>query len=248
MNMHTDPRFATMGRRVVDEATDQGLRAYMLKVYNYMTAALALTGLVAYIVGSTPALMSLFYTVTERGVQPNILGWIVTFAPLGMVFFLGMRFHSMRVQTAQTTFWVYAAVMGLSLSYIVMTYTGVSIARVFFISAAAFAGLSLYGYTTKRNLSGMGSFLMMGLIGGLIAMVVNFFLQSSVLHMALSAMFLLIFAGLTAYDTQKIKSMYYQVSGDQALAEKSAIMGALTLYLDFINMFLIMLQFLGNRE
>jgi len=248
MNMHTDPRFATMGRRVVDEATDQGLRAYMLKVYNYMTIALAVTGLVSWGVAHSP-LLNMMYTVHPNGaMQPNILGWIVALAPLGLVFLFSARLNSMPVKSAQTLFWVFAAVMGASMAYIFVTYTMTSIARVFFITSAAFAGLSLYGYTTKRNLTGMGSFLMMGLIGGIIAMVVNFFLQSTVMHLALSAMFLLIFAGLTAYDTQRLKSMYYQVSGDQAVAEKTAIMGALSLYLNFINMFLIMLQFFGNRE
>ncbi len=249
MTMYTDPRFATMGRTATAEAVDQGLRTYMLKVYNYMASALAVTGLVAWIVAHTPALLNLMYTVTPRGaVQPNGLGYVVMFAPLALVFFLGMKIQTMQVRTAQTVFWAYAGLVGASLAYIFLLYTSTSIARVFFITAAAFAGLSLYGYTTKRNLSAMGSFLLMGLIGGLVAMVVNLFLQSTVLDLALSAMFLLIFAGLTAYDTQKIKSMYFMVGNDGAAAEKTAIMGALSLYLDFINMFLIMLRFMGNRN
>ena len=249
MTMYTDPRFATMGHTAAAEAVDQGLRTYMLKVYNYMASALAVTGLVAWIVAHTPALLNMLYTVTPRGaVQPNILGYVVMFAPLGLVFFLGMKIQTMPVKTAQTVFWAYAGLVGTSLAYIFLLYTSASIARVFFITSAAFAGLSLYGYTTKRNLSAMGSFLLMGLVGGMIAMLVNLFLQSTILDLALSAMFLLVFAGLTAYDTQKIKSMYFAVSGDVAAAEKTAIMGALSLYLDFINTFLIMLRFMGNRN
>ncbi|WP_337996502.1 Bax inhibitor-1/YccA family protein [Oleispirillum naphthae] len=248
MTMYTDPRSATMGRSAAAEAVDQGLRSYMLKVYNYMASALAVTGLVAWVVAHTPALLNMLYTVTPRGVQPSMLGYVVMFAPLGLVFFLGMKIQTMPVRTAQTVFWVYAGLVGASLAYIFLLYTGASITRVFFITGAAFAGLSLYGYTTKRNLTGMGSFLIMGLIGGLVAMVVNMFLHSTALDLALSAMFLLIFAGLTAYDTQKIKSMYFMAGHDAAIAEKTAIMGALSLYLDFINMFLIMLRFMGNRN
>lgn len=248
MTSYPDPRFATMGRTATAEAVDQGLRAYMLKVYNYMASALAVTGLVAYLVAHTPALMQLLYVASPRGIQPTMLGWVVTFAPLALVFFLGMKINSMQVRTAQTVFWVYSGLVGASLAYIFALYTGASIARVFFITSAAFAGLSLYGYTTKRNLTGMGSFLMMGLIGGIVAMVVNMFLQSTVLDLALSAMFLLVFAGLTAYDTQKIKSMYYAVGNNAEVAEKTAVMGALSLYLDFLNMFLIMLRFMGNRN
>jgi len=248
MNFNTDPRMAVYGRTATAEAVDEGLRAYMLKVYNYMASALAVTGLVSWIVAHTPALLNLLYTVTPRGtIQPNGLGYVVMFAPLALVFFLGFRIQSMPTRTAQTVFWTYAGLVGASLAYIFLIYTAASIARVFFITAAAFAGLSLYGYTTKRNLSAMGSFLLMGLVGGLVAMVVNMFLQSTALDLALSAMFLLVFAGLTAYDTQKIKSMYFMI-GDGTMAEKTAIMGALTLYLDFINMFLIMLRFMGNNR
>ena len=248
MTSYPDPRFATMGRTATAEAVDQGLRAYMLKVYNYMASALALTGLVAYLVAHTPALMQMLYAVTPRGIQPTMLGWVVMFAPLALVFFLGFKIQSMPVRTAQTVFWVYAGLVGASLAYIFALYTGASIARVFFITAAAFAGLSLYGYTTKRNLSAFGSFLIMGLIGGIIAMVVNIFLQSTALDLALSALFLLVFAGLTAYDTQKIKSMYYATGGNAEYTEKTAVMGALALYLDFLNRFLIMLRFMGNRN
>jgi FtsH-binding integral membrane protein len=168
-------------------------------------------------------------------------------APLAAVFFLSFRVHRMSVSAAQTTFWVYAALVGISLSSIFLVYTSASIVQTFFITAASFGALSLWGYTTKRDLSGMGSFLFMGLIGLILAMVVNIFLASSALQFAISAIGVLIFAGLTAYDTQQIKEMYYE--GDGALvAGRKAIMGALRLYLDFINMFLFLLQFLGNRE
>ena len=176
------------------------------------------------------------------------LKWVVMLAPLAMVFFLSFRVEKMSVAAAQTTFWVFAALMGLSLSSIFLVFTGESIVRTFFITAASFGALSLWGYTTKRDLTGMGSFLFMGLIGIIIAMIVNIFLQSSTaLQFAISAIGVLVFAGLTAYDTQKIKEMYYEGDG-AAVAGRKAIMGALRLYLDFINLFLFLLQFLGNRE
>jgi len=218
---------------------DVGLRAYMLKVYNYMTLGLALTGLVAYAASNSAPLMQAIYGTP--------LQWVVMLAPIGFVFFLAARIHKMSTQTAQITFWVYAGIMGLSLSYIFLAYTGASVARVFFITAGAFAGLSLYGYTTKKNLSGMGTFLIMGVIGLIIASVVNIFLESSALHLTISVLGVLIFAGLTAYDTQRIKSIYRAADGGD-VAEKKAIMGALTLYLDFINMFIFMLQLFGNRQ
>jgi FtsH-binding integral membrane protein len=173
--------------------------------------------------------------------------WVVMLAPLGMVFFLSARVHTMSVSAAQTAFWVFAGLMGLSLSTIFLVYTGQSITQTFFITAAAFGALSLYGYTTRRDLTGMGTFLFMGLIGLIIAMVVNIFLASPAMQFAISAIGVLIFAGLTAYDTQKIKEMYYE--GDEVLvAGRKAIMGALTLYLDFINLFTFLLSFMGNRE
>ena len=218
---------------------DEGLRAYMLKVYNYMCIGLGLTGAVAFATSTSPAMMQAIYGTP--------LQWVVMLAPIGLVFFLAAKVQSMRASTAQTLFWVYAGSMGLSLAYVFAVYTGESVARVFFITAGAFAGLSLYGYTTKRNLSGMGSFLIMGVIGLLIAAVVNIFLESSALQFAISVLGVLIFAGLTAYDTQKIKSIYMESDGT-AVAEKKAIMGALTLYLDFINMFIFMLHLFGNRE
>ena len=218
---------------------DVGLRSYMLRVYNYMCIGLALTGAVAFGASTSAELMQ-----TLHGTP---LKWVVMLAPVGLVFFLAARVHTLQPATAQTLFWVYAGLMGLSLSYIFLAYTGVSITRVFFITAAAFAGLSLYGYTTKKDLSGFGTFLIMGVIGILIASIVNIFLESSALHFVISVLGVLIFAGLTAYDTQRIKAIYAE--GDHAdVHEKKAIMGALTLYLDFINMFIFMLQLFGNRE
>src|SRR5690606_17858646 len=175
------------------------------------------------------------------------LKWVVVLAPLALVFFMSFRIEKMSVSAAQTTFWVYAALMGLSLSTIFIVYTGESIVRTFFITAASFGALSLYGYTTKRDLTGMGSFLIMGVFGLIIASIVNIFLGSSALQFAISVLGVLIFAGLTAYDTQKIKEMYFE--GDSAVASgRKAIMGALRLYLDFINLFMFMLQFLGNNR
>lgn len=228
---------------------DQGLRAYMLQIYNYMAAALVLTGVVALLAGSSPAIMSLFYVIEGgmiKGMSP--LGWIVTLAPIGMVLALGFGMQRMRLQTVQLLFWSYAALMGLSLSSLFLVYTGASIARVFFITASVFGAMSLYGYTTKKDLTGMGSFLIMGLIGVIIASLVNMFLKSSGLQFALSILGTLIFVGLTAYDTQKIKHMYYEIGGLGEAASKIAIFGALTLYMDFINLFVHLLRFFGDRR
>lgn len=220
-------------------AFDEGLRAYMLNVYNYMASAMLLTGAVALMASRSEALMQTLFGTP--------LAWVVIFAPLVMVFFLSARLHKMQTSTAKAMFWLYAALVGLSISYIFLAYTGASIARTFFITAAAFGSLSLWGYTTKKDLTGWGTFLIMGVIGLLIAMVVNMFLASSALHFVVSAGGVLIFAGLTAYDTQKIKEMYH--GGDSSdVATRKSIMGALRLYLDFLNLFLFMLQFLGSRE
>ncbi|CAN7330394.1 Bax inhibitor-1/YccA family protein [Rhizobium sp. LjRoot30] len=222
---------------------DEGLRAYMLKVYNLMALGLAITGAAAYgtfaLAVSNPAFAQLIF------ISP--LKWVVMLAPVGLVFFLSYRIHKMSVAAAQTTFWIYAALMGLSLSSIFLVYTGQSIVQTFFITAAAFGGLSLYGYTTKRSLSGMGSFLIMGLFGLIIASIVNIFLQSSAVQFAISAIGVLVFAGLTAYDTQRIKDMYFD-QDDVSVMGRKAIMGALQLYLDFINLFLFLLQLFGNRN
>lgn len=222
---------------------DEGLRTYMLKVYNLMAFGLAITGAVAYGVFayaySNPAFAQLIYASAFR--------WVLVFAPLAMVFFLSFRIHTMSVAAAQTTFWVYAGLVGASISTIFLVYTDASIVKTFFITAAAFASLSLYGYTTQRSLTGMGSFLIMGLFGIIIAMVVNIFLASAALDFVISILGVLIFAGLTAYDTQKIKEMYFE-GDDEVTGGRKAIMGALTLYLDFINMFMFLLRFMGNRE
>ncbi|HWD14621.1 Bax inhibitor-1/YccA family protein [Pseudochrobactrum sp. sp1633] len=226
-----------------DAAIDQGLRSYMLGVYNMMAIGLAVTGLAAlgtsYLAMNNPAFAQLMYG--------SPLKWVIMLAPLAAVFFLSFRIERMSVATAQLTFWVYAGLVGLSLSSIFLVFTGESIVRTFFITAASFGALSLYGYTTKRDLSAMGSFLMMGLFGLIIASVVNIFLGSSALQFAVSVLGVLIFAGLTAYDTQQIKEMYYEGDASDAMGRK-IVMGALRLYLDFINMFMFLLNFLGNRE
>jgi FtsH-binding integral membrane protein len=229
-----------------DTSIDEGLRAYMLKVYNLMALGLAITGAVAY--GAfAMAVQDGQLTAFGQLIYASAFRWVVILAPLGMVFFLSARVHTMSVSAAQTAFWVFAALMGLSMSTIFLVYTGQSIVQTFFITAATFGALSLWGYTTKRDLTGMGTFLFMGVIGLIIAMVVNIFLASPALQFAISAIGVLIFSGLTAYDTQKIKEMYYE--GDEVLvAGRKAIMGALTLYLDFINLFTFLLSFLGNRE
>ncbi len=227
---------------------DEGLRAHMNKVYGLMSVAMVVTAGVAWAVGTSDALLSIFRDpITLR---PNILGWVVMFAPLAMVFAFSAMINRLSAAAAQLFFYSFAAVMGLSLAWIFKVFTGVSIAQTFLITAIAFAGLSLYGYVTKRDLSGMGTFLMMGLIGLIVAMIVNIFLASPALMFAISIIGVLIFAGLTAYDTQRIKTEYIQhaMAADQEWLAKSAIMGALNLYLDFINLFMFLLQFLGNRE
>jgi hypothetical protein len=229
---------------------DEGLRQYMLKVYNWMALGLALTGAVAFAVISVPALQDLFFQYADgtRGrVTLTVLGWVALFAPLALVFFFSFRIQSMSAATAQGVFWLYAGLMGLSLAPVVAVYTGESLAKVFFISAATFGAMSLWGYTTKRDLTGMGNFLLMGLIGIIIAMVVNIFLKSSALGFAVSVLGVLIFVGLTAYDTQKIKNMY-DSADDHEVMTKKGIMGALSLYLDFVNIFMFLLQLFGARR
>ena len=227
---------------------DGGLRQYMLRVYNYMASGLALTGIAAYLVDHTPQLFFLFYQIGPGAqVTPTAIGWIVMFAPIGLVLLLSMGVNRLSAQAAQGVFWAYAALMGVSLSSIFAVYTGTSITRVFFITAASFSGLSLWGYTTRRNLDAFGSFLVMGLWGLVVASLVNIFLASSMMNFVTSVLGVLIFAGLTAYDTQKIKEMYWEGDGSET-ASKKAIMGALTLYLDFINMFMLLLRFFGDRR
>jgi uncharacterized protein len=217
---------------------DQGLRRHMLSIYNYMSSGVLLSGIVALLFASS-------------GMAAQVLGtplwWLIALAPLGFV--MAMSFGQNKFSTAalQMMFWAFCTVMGLSLSTIFLRFTGASIAGTFFATAGAFAGLSLVGYTTKKNLSAMGSFMTMGLIGIIIAMVINIFLQSSGLAMAISILGVLIFAGLTAYDTQRLKNQYYEVQGSE-FAGKAIVLGALTLYLDFINMFQFLLSFLGSRD
>ena len=232
-------RQTTFARATDSAVMDEGLRIYMLRVYNYMASALALTGVVAYGTANTPFLMNAIFGTP--------LMWVVMLAPLGMVFYLSARIHKMSIGGAQTAFWVFATLMGMSLASIFLIYTGTSIARVFFITAGLFGTMSLYGYTTKRDLSGWGSFLFMGLIGVIIASIVNWFLASSALEFAISVIGVLVFVGLTAYDTQRIKEMYAQ-SDSTAVMSKKAIMGALRLYLDFINLFLMLLRLFGGRN
>ncbi len=225
---------------------DEGLRSYMLKVYNYMGLGLVVTGLVAWF-SSQAAVSNGQLTSWGELLYTSPLMWVVALAPLAFVLVLSFGINRMSAGTAQLVFWAFAAVMGLSLSSIFLVYTGGSIAKVFFITAAMFGSMSLWGYTTKRDLTGMGSFLMMGLIGLIIAMIVNIFLGSSALDFAISALGVVIFAGLTAWDTQKIKESYSASHGAEVL-QKGAIMGALSLYLDFINLFLMLLRLFGNRE
>jgi len=233
-------------------AVDEGLRSYMLRVYNYMTTGLLLTGLMAYFFGkasvvSNEAGQLIGLTSLGSTLFNTPLKWVIMLAPLGFVFYLSARMHKMSLSKAQVTFWIYSAVMGLSLSWIFIVFTQVSIVRVFFISSATFAAMSLYGYTTKKDLTSLGGFLFMGLIGIIIASLVNIFIGSSALQFAISVIGVLVFVGLTAYDTQKIKNMYYE--GDShSVSGKKALMGALRLYLDFINLFILLLYLFGQRR
>lgn len=226
---------------------NEGLRQYMLKVYNFMAAGLCLTAITAYLVANTP-MLKLFFVMTPTGqFGLSALGWVALIAPLIMVFAFNWVLIRGNSSQVQTLFWCYAAVMGISLTPILLAYTGTSIARVFLITAGTFGAMSLYGYTTKRDLSGMGSFMIMGLFGIIIAMIVNIFLKSSGLDYALSLLAIVIFIGLTAYDTQKIRNIY--MDGDSSdVATKKAVSGALSLYMDFINMFLYLMRFLGDRR
>ncbi|MGR3377817.1 Bax inhibitor-1/YccA family protein [Salipiger abyssi] len=227
---------------------DEGLRSHMNKVYGTMSIGMLLTFAVAWAIGTSPELLGIFRDPAT--LQPNILGWIVMFAPLIMVFAFGAAINKLSAAGAQLFFFAFAAVMGLSLSWIFVAFTGFSIAQVFLVTSIAFAGLSLWGYTTKKDISGWGSFLIMGVIGLVVASIINIFLGSPAIMFAISILGVLIFAGLTAYDTQNIKNTYLQhaAHGDSEWLGKAAIMGALNLYLDFINMFMFLLQLLGNRE
>lgn len=242
----SDPGATAARPTIVDArgaAYDAGLRSYMLSVYNYMASGVLLTGVVALLFANSPYMSMLF----NQAGRPSGLGYIVMFAPLGVVLWLSFGINRISETTAKGLFWAYAVLMGLSLSTILLVYTGASVAQTFFASAAAFGALSLWGYTTKRDLSAFGSFLIMGVIGILVASLINIFMQSSALQMAISVIGVLLFAGLTAYDTQRIKSMYFSVAGT-SFAGKSVVMGALQLYLDFINMFLFLLRLFGDRR
>jgi FtsH-binding integral membrane protein len=221
-------------------ARDAGLRSYMLKVYNYMASGVLLTGIVAMLFANS----SIGQNIMIGG---GALRWLIIFAPLGFVIAMSAGVNRMQTSTLQMLFWGFAFVMGLSMSTVFLVYTGTSIAQTFFAVSAAFLGLSLYGYTTKKDLSGFGTFLIMGVVGLLVAMVINMFVQSTAMMFAISAIGVLLFAGLTAYDTQAIKSMYASVAGTDRMG-KEAIMGALRLYLDFINMFQFLLSFMGDRR
>ncbi|MCA8867755.1 MAG: Bax inhibitor-1/YccA family protein [Rhodobacteraceae bacterium] len=236
------------GAGVRSAEIDEGLRAHMNKVYGTMSVGLLLTAGVAWVFGSNDALLSILRN--PETLSPNILGWVVMFAPLIMVFAFGSLINKLSAAGAQLFFYAFAAVMGLSISWIFAAFTGISVAQTFLVTSISFAGLSLWGYTTKKDISGWGSFLIMGVIGLIVAMIVNIFLQSPAIMFAVSILGVLIFAGLTAYDTQKIKTMYLQHAHamDSEWLGKSAIMGALNLYLDFINLFMFLLQFMGNRN
>ena len=241
---NTNPT-ARYGTTVAREraGVDVGLRAYMLRVYNYMTLGLAITG--------AAALGTYMLAVQNPAVRQFLFAspfkWVVILAPLAFVFFLAFRIDKMSVAAAQATFWTYAALVGVSFSVLLFVFTGQSIVRVFFITAASFGALSLYGYSTQRDLSAFGSFLIMGLFGIIIAMLVNLFLASTMLQFIISVVGVLVFAGLTAWDTQRIKEMYFAGDGE-VVAGRKAIMGALALYLDFINMFMMLLQLFGQRN
>jgi FtsH-binding integral membrane protein len=230
---------STIGAR--GAAIDEGLRTHMNKVYGLMSAGLAVTGIVAYLIGSNPELIATIFGTP--------LKWVAMFAPLAVVLVFSATIHKMSEGTARAVFYGYAALMGLSISFIFAVYTGVSVAQTFFVTAIAFSSLSIYGYTTKRSLSAMGGFLMMGVVGLIVASIVNIFLQSGGLSFAISVLGVLIFAGLTAYDTQKIKNEYLEMahSGSDFMG-KAAILGALSLYLDFLNMFMFLLRLMGNRN
>ncbi len=229
------------GRAGTSEAYDEGLRSYMLKIYNYMASGVLLTGLVAMLFARSGVAADIF-------VNGGILAWVIMLSPLAIVFAMSFGQNRFSTTTLQAMYWGFAVLMGLSLSTVFLAYTGASIAQTFFATAGAFAGLSLFGYTTKKDLSAWGTFLIMGVVGLIVASVVNMFVQSSGLSFVISGLGVLIFAGLTAYDTQRIKSLYATVAGTELMG-KAVIMGALNLYLDFINMFLFLLRFMGaSRE
>ncbi|TXL70267.1 Bax inhibitor-1/YccA family protein [Vineibacter terrae] len=238
------------GSDTANQATfDAGLRAHMVRVYNYMAAGLALSGAVAYALFSLPDLADVFFQVApgNRVVGLNMLGWVAIFAPLGLLLLTSFRAPQMGVTSVQAVYWAITALMGVSLSLLLFTYTGASVARTFFVTAAAFGALSLYGYTTKRDLTAVGKFFFMGLVGLILASIVNMIWPSGIVSFVISAAGVLIFSGLIAFDTQKIKEQYAEALGNEA-AQKVAIFGALSLYLDFVNLFQFLMSFLGQRR
>ena len=247
----SNPEFGTFNRAgtIADQAAfDAGLRAHMVRVYNYMAAGLALSGIVAFGLFSSPQLASLFFEVQAGRVAGlNVLGWVAIFAPLGLLLVVSFRARRMSVGAVQAVYWAVTALMGVSLSLLLFRYTGASVARTFFVTAAAFGALSLYGYTTKRDLSAWGKFLFMGLIGLILAGLVNMFWPSGTMSFIISAVGVLIFSALIAYDTQKIKEQYAEAWGTEVV-EKIAIFGALSLYLDFVNLFQFLMSFLGQER
>ena len=250
--MELDRQKTTVKSSVSEAIIDQGLRAYMLKVYNYMASGILLTGFVALFlfkmsVVSGPSGEIIGLTSLGNSIYNSGLAWVIMLAPLGIVFYMSFGIAKMSAKKAQMVFWIFAALMGASLSSIFLAYTGTSITRVFFITAGTFGAMSIYGYTTKRALTKLGSFLMMGLIGIIIASLVNLFMKSAMMYFVISILGVLIFVGLTAYDTQKIKNMYL-ASDSGELIGKKAVMGALTLYLDFINLFIMLLRLFGQRR
>lgn len=219
---------------------DEGLRSYMMQVYSYMTFALILTGLIAFGVANSKVVLSAVFGTP--------LHFLVMFAPIGVVLYLSLRINTLSFKQAQSWFWFYSALMGVSLASIFIVYTGLSVARVFFVTAGTFGAMSIYGYTTKRDLTAFGSFLIMGMIGIFFASIVNIFIQSSAMYFIVSVLGVIIFTGLTAYDTQRIKAVYYSVSGDKEALGKAAILGALNLYIDFINLMIMLLNLMGERR
>ena len=244
--------FNTFGRGgvIADQASfDVGLRAHMIRVYNYMASGLALSGIVAFALFSSPELAGLFFQISPRGavVGLNGLGWVAILAPLGLLLLTSFKGATMSVGAVQAVYWAVTALMGVSLSLLLFRYTGASVARTFFVTAASFGALSLYGYTTKRDLSAMGKFLFMGLIGLILASLVNMFFPSGTMNFIISVAGVLIFSGLIAYDTQRIKEQYADAYGT-GVAEKMAIFGALSLYLDFVNLFQFLMSFMGQNR
>ena len=227
---------------------DQGLRQYMMRVYNYMAGGLCITALASYIIMNTPALLKLFFTISANGVVGlSGLGWLAILAPFIMVFAFGWVLNRGSLAQVQGVYWGYAALMGVALTPVLLAYTGASVTRIFLVTAATFGGMSIYGYTTRKDLTSMGSFMIMGLWGIIIAMLVNIFLKSSGLDFALSILSVIVFTGLTAYDTQKIREIYAE-SDTSDMSSRKAISGALALYMDFINLFLALLRLFGDRR